>query len=114
MGQTSKIEASAESAKDMDNYARKLMWKVLIPDDDIIALLKTKTKGVGFAKLFGPKNFTSFYDHVLKFKKTKEGLTGGKWNNQITSEVELRKRFISTFDRKMSRVLKHTENPQSY
>ncbi|GAV00801.1 hypothetical protein RvY_11598 [Ramazzottius varieornatus] len=102
------LQQAQKRAKDMDNYARKLMWKLLIPDDDIIALSKTKTKGVGFAKLFVSENFTSF-----TFKKTKEGLTGGKWNNQITSEVELRKRFISTFDRKMSRVLKHTENPQS-
>ena len=55
-----KLKELQASAKDMDEYARKLLWKILIPADDIIALSKKKVPGIGFVKMLGKKNFESF------------------------------------------------------
>ena len=66
-----KLQELQVSAKDMDEYARKLMWRILIPTDDIIALSLKKVPGVGFVEMFGKKNFESFLGkHVLKYDST--------------------------------------------
>lgn len=56
-----KLQELQSTAKDMDEYARKLMWKVLVPADEVIALAEKKVKGVGFVKMFGKKNLESFF-----------------------------------------------------
>ena len=55
------LKEAQKKAKDMDNYAQKLMWKALISEGELIEIAKMKAKGVGFAKLFGPANFDAFY-----------------------------------------------------
>ena len=56
-----KLEELQAKAKDMDEYARKLMWKILVPADEVIALSQKKVRGVGFVKMFGKKNLDSFF-----------------------------------------------------
>ncbi|GAU94778.1 hypothetical protein RvY_06495 [Ramazzottius varieornatus] len=52
-----KLQELQEKAKDMDEYARKLMWNILVPSEDVLALADKKVKGIGFVKMFGKKNF---------------------------------------------------------
>ena len=55
-----KLQELQASSKDMDEYARELMWRLLVSTVDIIALSHKKVPGVGFVKMFGEKNFESF------------------------------------------------------
>ena len=56
-----KLQELQSTAEDMDEYARKLMWKVLVPAEEVIALAEKKVRGVGFVKIFGKKNFKYFF-----------------------------------------------------
>ena len=55
-----KLQDLQKTAKDMETYSRKLMWRILVPDTDVIAISAKKMEGVGFIKLFGKKNFDEF------------------------------------------------------
>ena len=42
-------------------YAKWLMWKVLVSVDDLLEIRHLKSKGIGFTKLFGKNHLNSVY-----------------------------------------------------
>ena len=123
-----KLNDLQKTAKDMDTYARKLIWRILVPDADVVAISARKMEGVGFIKLFGKKNFDEFlgkyvdqpsltfllashiYDtkllltaHVRKFTQDQKS-KGGRWNNEPDTEVELKAKLGAAFDSKMKTI----------
>ena len=64
-----------ENTKHTNEYARKVMFKLLITHDEIIKLSKSKTHGVGFVKLFGKKNWTEFYGEEGRLSKLSRQLS---------------------------------------
>ena len=41
-----KLNDLQKTAKDMDTYARKLIWRILVPDADVVAISARKMEGV--------------------------------------------------------------------
>ncbi|GAU91354.1 hypothetical protein RvY_03622-2 [Ramazzottius varieornatus] len=56
-----------EKSKHATEYARKVMFHLLINNDEVISLSEIKPDGVGFVKLFGQKNWTAFYGKCTSF-----------------------------------------------
>ena len=54
---TKKLQSLKDGTKDAVEYARKVMFRLLITQDKIVSLAKVKTPGVCFVKLFGSKNW---------------------------------------------------------
>ena len=61
---TKKLQSLKDGTKDAVEYARKVMFRLLIFQDEIVSLAKVKTPGVGFVKLFESKNWTDFYGEL--------------------------------------------------
>ncbi|GAU89207.1 hypothetical protein RvY_01785 [Ramazzottius varieornatus] len=54
-----------EKSKNATEYARKVMFHLLITNDEVISLSEIKPDGVGFVKLFGQKNWNAFYEESI-------------------------------------------------
>lgn len=122
-----KLQDLQKSAKDMETYARKLMWRILVPDSDVIAISTRKMEGVGFIKLFGKKNFDEFLGKFLNFPTIKIPMLymhntnlflsahvrkfthdqkpkGGRWNNEQDTEASLKAKLGAAFDSKIKTI----------
>ncbi|GAU89901.1 hypothetical protein RvY_02396 [Ramazzottius varieornatus] len=67
-----------EKSKHATEYARKVMFHLLITNDEVISLSEIKPDGVGFVKLFGQKNWNAFYGSArvsLRFRVAAVGPT---------------------------------------
>ena len=55
------LERAKTSAKSIKDYAKKLMWTVIILAEDLLKAQDLKARGVGFSKLFGKVHIDSVY-----------------------------------------------------
>ena len=53
-----------DQSHSVKQYAKRLMWDVIVSVEDLLEIKQLKSRGIGFTKLFGKQHLNSVYSMV--------------------------------------------------